>query len=214
MSTNYKLVLASEKKLKKLVFDFISFCYETHKCMWEKIWERKEFFDVFDWVNKRVLLAQEMERDLVDECIWIISKDSPRANHLRIIISFIYQTKDIERAINYASSIMKTISRTSISLKELEMIKDLIEKYLKTMKELISLYDSKVNSSKFETSEIIVSNFSDFAWSINKPLKSKIKDDLHDDDKYFLLYTIMKNIENSIGRLKNIFHVIYPIKEN
>lgn len=209
MSTNYNLVIKSEKHLQKMILEFVTYCYDVHKKMWDKIWEKEDFLDIAEWVNKKMKISFEKERDIIDECIWIISKDSPRANHLRVIISFIYQSKDVERAINYCSPIIKTILRTSVERTDLKELKEVTKAYLSVIDNFRKIYIDKKIKNKIEEVELIIKKFNEISWGKKKQLKS-VKEN---DDRVFLINSIVKNLENTIERLKNVFVVVTTNEE-
>ncbi|MGL4343542.1 MAG: hypothetical protein ACRCRZ_03185 [Metamycoplasmataceae bacterium] len=207
MATNYNLVLESEKKLKKMILNYVKYCGETHKRMWNKVWNVVDNHTNIDSVYRKIKTSESMERDLIDECIWIISKDSPKTNHLRIIVSIIYQAKDIEIAITYALSMIKIIDRKQINIEDLTILEPLVKRYLEVIDELWDLYKDNKLKEKNETAKEISHNFLELSFSVNKTLKEKYSQkDI--EDKYFPLSMIIKNIESTIERLKTIFSII------
>jgi phosphate transport system protein len=55
------------------------------------------------------------EAQIQDECIWIISKNQPFANHLRYIIAVLNSVKDLERIADYAVSAVRFFANNPIS---------------------------------------------------------------------------------------------------
>ena len=109
MSTNYNILLKSEKKLKELTVSYLALIHEIHQKLWNDVDKHVSSEDIsliFDNTERRQKRSLVMEDELLDECIWTISKDDPRANHLRFIISVICSTKDLTRASEYSQSIL------------------------------------------------------------------------------------------------------------
>lgn len=147
MSTNYNILLKSEKKLKELTISFLGLVHEIHTKLWN---DSNKYIDtetravIFDNTERRQKRSLVAEDELLDECIWTISKDDPRANHLRFIISIICATKDLTRASEYSLSIAKIIDRNEGLKKDvIDKIKPLIELYLDYIQQNIKLYSSQ-----------------------------------------------------------------------
>ena len=153
MSTNYNILLESEKKLKELIIEYIHLVHEIHFKLWRDIEKDKdELRSVLDNVERRLQKSKVLEEELLDECIWTISKDDPRANHLRFIISIIYATKDLSRACEYAKAIAKLIVRKSFKVEWIKYLKPVSKLYLDQIESLLKIYQSNIDD-KFEKIE-------------------------------------------------------------
>lgn len=214
MSTNYNILLLSEKKLKDLVLQFVSLVHEMHSKLWR---DANKYIDsgdkgiIFDNCEKRVKKSQAMEDELLDECIWTISKDDPRANHLRFIISVIYSTKDIARACEYTSSIAKKMVRFDISKKMVEDMTIGANMYLAHIEKMIELYKGG-SEDKIEKYEEIYTKFEvDFEKQQNKVLTKYNSNELIQSQ----ILRIYRLSLSTIERLQSIFSsVIFSKSSN
>lgn len=145
MSTNYNILLKSEKKLKGLIINYLSLVYEIHNKLWNDV---DKYIDddhkgiIFDNAERRLKRSLTMEEELLDECIWTISKDDPRANHLRFIISIIYSAKDLSRSCEYAQSIAKIFVRNALDKNVLKELKPITKLYLEYIQQITKIYES------------------------------------------------------------------------
>lgn len=204
MATNYNALIKSEKNLKKMVLEFLEYSFSTHEKLWTYIFSDIERYEILDSIQTRAKESKERERDLLDECIWTISKDDPRANHLRFIISIIYSGKDISKATDYSFSIIKTFVRKQISKEQIFMLKELVESYLKSFSIYIKMYKSEKIKDKFDETEKIYLEFLEISHDITKKIRKDLTE-LSNELDYFPISQIVKNIESTIECLKSVF---------
>lgn len=204
MATNYNTLITSEKNLKKMVVEFLDYSFKTHTKLWNYIYSQEDGHKLIDSISTNVKESEQMERDLVDECIWTISKDDPRANHLRFIISIIYCSKDIEKSTSYSLSIAKTFVRKQISNEQILMIKHLTETYLELFQKYIKLYKEKKVKDIFDLTEKMYFDFIEYTHETTKKIRKELTKDDHELD-YFPISQIIKSIESTLERVKSIF---------
>lgn len=205
MSTNYNALLSSEKKLKKIIVEYLVIVYKIHSKLWNEL-DQAESFDIhpiYDNVERRIKKAWIMEEELIDECIWTISKDQPRANHLRFIISIIYCAKDLTRASEYSQSISKIILRKKISKKHISYLKPIIKLYLNIIDKIVEIYSSKIED-KLEKFDEINLEFEDKMEKNEKEIREKIKN-IDNEIIYIHLSQIIRLISSTIERIKTVF---------
>ena len=204
MATNYNSLITSEKNLKKMVFEFLEFSLSTHTKLWKYILREEDGHKIIDSIAVRVKEAEQKERDLVDECIWTISKDDPRANHLRFVISIIYSAKDIAIATSYSLAIAKTFVRKQVNQNHIIMIQDLSKNYLELLQKYIKIYKDKKIKDIFEQTEKMYSEFIELSHEAIKNIRTELtKEDSELD--YFPISQIVKSMEGTVERIKSIF---------
>ena len=191
MATNYNSLITSEKNLKKMVFEFLEFSLSTHTKLWKYILREEDGHKIIDSIAVRVKEAEQKERDLVDECIWTISKDDPRANHLRFVISIIYSAKDIAIATSYSLAIAK-------------MVQDLSKNYLELLQKYIKIYKDKKIKDIFEQTEKMYSEFIELSHEAIKNIRTELTKEDNELD-YFPISQIVKSMEGTVERIKSIF---------
>ena len=204
MATNYNSLITSEKNLKKMVFEFLEFSLSTHTKLWKYILREEDGHKIIDSIAVRVKEAEQKERDLVDECIWTISKDDPRANHLRFVISIIYSAKDIAIATSYSLAIAKTFVRKQVNQNHIIMVQDLSKNYLELLQKYIKIYKDKKIKDIFEQTEKMYSEFIELSHEAIKNIRTELtKEDSELD--YFPISQIVKSMEGTVERIKSIF---------
>lgn len=204
MATNYNALIKSEKNLKKMVQEFLEYSLSTHEKLWEYIFSNIDGNEIIDSIQIRVKESEQIERDLLDECIWTISKDDPRANHLRFIVSIIYSGKDIAKATDYSFAIVKTFVRKEIGNEHIVLLKELVLTYLQSFKNFIKMYKSDKIKDKFDETEKMYLDFIEFSHNVIKQIRKDLTKESNELD-YFPISQIVKNIESTIERIKSIF---------
>ncbi|MCF0227672.1 MAG: PhoU family transcriptional regulator, partial [Malacoplasma sp.] len=106
MAINYSMTKESEKILRKAFFNFYDHVYDS----WKKLSDTyKRHEDISDLDLEKFFLYEDksnsLEAEMLEECIWHISRNTPVASHLRFIISIIYSISDLERMADYVISI-------------------------------------------------------------------------------------------------------------
>lgn len=207
MSTNYNILLKSEKKLRELISNYLSLVHEIHRKLWkdaDKYSDKNEDINlIYDNCSRRLKRSEAMENELLDECIWTISKDDPRANHLRFIISIIYSTKDISRSCEYAQSIAKIIVRNKLDQKVIKALDKCANVYLETIEKIIKIYKS--NSLDLEKVDEIINEFDS---KIEKIEKENRKFFSKDEIVQYQVSQINRLSVSTIERIQSIFSSI------
>ena len=204
MSTNYNILLRSEKQLKKLVLEYLDLVYKIHTKAWAELNASApaDYGVVFDNVERRLKRALLQEEELIDECIWTISKDDPRANHLRFIVSIIYCTKDLTRACEYAQSILKIIIRRNLDAAALDPLRPIVKTYLELLAKIIKVYSS-AQEDKLERVDELITSFETTLTAQEAEVKARFGD----DPQVLSLYIsqIIRLINSTIERTKSVF---------
>ena len=217
MSTNYNILLRSEKQLKRLIADYLDVVYQMHFKTWKELneYDQADYGIVFDNAERRIKRAMLREEELIDECIWTISKDGPRANHLRFIISVIYCAKDLTRASEYVASIVKIIVRRNIDQQKLDLIEPIIKSYLTVIEKIIKIYKSNAEE-KFEKVDELINQFEQQFDEQERKIREKFKNHTHSGDEIAYLYVsqIVRLINSTIERIKSVFPSTLFIKSS
>ena len=114
MPTNYLIMRESERDLLNEIINYFKGVVKTHETLYSFLEENKENAED-KWLNdenyKSIIYENEKSHtiydDILDDCMWVIQKNEPRASHLRFIISLINSVKDLQRVSDYALSIAK-----------------------------------------------------------------------------------------------------------
>ena len=201
MPSNYNTLLSSEKELSELFFDNLEHLLKMHKFLWTNILEKKNDKRVKDKIAFYTEESVKKNKDILDDCIWIISKDQPRANHLRFIISMIHSVKDMEALSKYPNKILAIYSNEIKISKSLEK---LVKNYLDIFQEVIKMLKQKQAEANYKKSLNLKDNFlkiyEDF---LQKDLN--IKSDKFNNKNYLDMYKIVKSLDKTIDHLFNLF---------
>ena len=214
MSTNYNILLRSEKQLKKLIIEYLDLTQKIHTKFWKELNEtdKENYGIILDNTERRIKQAFLMEEELIDECIWTISKDGPRANHLRFIVSIIYCAKDLTRACEYSQSIIKIIMRRNIDKNNLKPIQPIVTSYLDLIAKIIKIYSSN-HEDKIEKVDEITLEFETKLDEYETKLREEFKNDPN-QITYLYVSQIIRFINSTIERIKSVFPSTLFIKSN
>ncbi len=203
MATNYNSLVSSENKLKEQFYEYLDLTYLIHKKLWDYISSGKLDDSAIADLNNDEEKSDNWERDILDECVWIISKDQPRSSHLRFIISIIYSAKDLERVADYAIDIAEDIISNKVSKEEMDHFKRVSSEYLSFFKAFIEIIKKKNVSEFYPKAKKLKENFLAFYdEEVKKMLKlasSKKPLDFH------TITLVMKSIDRSVHHIYNVF---------
>ena len=148
----------------------------------------------------------DLKRDIRDDSIWIISKDQPRASHLRFIIAILYSIKDNERISQYAYNVAKWINKYPLSLNMRSSIPLLLKKSNLFFQKIINVVSSdSVNEYETEIKKDALEYRSFYKEFVKGMIK---KNNLNSDesiDMYFNISLIFKCFERTVDHLLEIF---------
>lgn len=202
MAINYNSLIGSETKLKEYFFNFIDFNYSLHKKAWSFIIDGKLNDEAIEILQHDEEISDTLEKDILDECVWIISKDQPRASHLRFIISIIYSAKDLERISDYALNIANALRNKTLNKDELKLLKKISNEYIGTMKKIIHLIKKENFSNYYQDSKNIKK---DFALLYRDTMQEILKTSKKNNDSFNSLLSVMKSIDRTVDHIFNVF---------
>lgn len=159
MAINFLSLEKSELELNDNFLSLVSLCRKMYIKLATMVDNKiitQESLDKMEEYHNRV---NESRRDIRDDCIWIISKDQPRASHLRYIIAVLYSIKDIERMSDYAYTISRILKKEKITTVMVNRLSSLLGKSIDFYDCIIDVL-SKDDLSEYE--EKIQSMFNSF----------------------------------------------------
>lgn len=135
MPINFSTLVTSEYELRKLLLNYyehvikmqeslLAMCKPNHKISkddWEKMVEMERQCNI-------------SEATILDETSWIISKDMPRAAHLRYLIAVIRSIKDLERMGDFAFNVGKYFHNYKVDKNICKILKNIASKSIAVVK--------------------------------------------------------------------------------
>lgn len=98
MAINFDTLKTSENYLRGMFLKFYNHVLESQNYLYSKFKSNKKLNQTnYNWIYKNEVKANQYEAQILDEASWIISKDMPRAAHLRYQIAIIRSIRDLER---------------------------------------------------------------------------------------------------------------------
>ncbi len=204
MASNYELLLSSENELSILFFESLDYLLKMHKNLWKFIFTNKINDKNYEKINNKILFftenAYKNHKDILDDCVWILSKDQPRANHLRYIISMIYSIKDMDALAKYPNKVLDNLNK---NLKISKNLENLVNAYLQTFEKMIHLLKEKKIEETYNKSKILKEKF---LKSYDSFMGKSFSNILKEEEKHFLeIYKVVKCLDKTIDHLFNLF---------
>ncbi|MGL4948288.1 MAG: PhoU domain-containing protein [Mycoplasma sp.] len=212
--TNYKNLKIEEKEIIERFKTFLLEVINT---------QEKFFNDFLCGIDVNEILFESIEkdrrfikksRDILDECIWFIQKNEPRANHLRLIIAVINSLSDIKRISNYIVTFSKFCSKQSAE--DIEILKTEIKPLgslsIETVKKLYDLISNFELETIKTNSEAVFEKFIvQYKESYTKTIKGTLK--CKNDSTKFVVNTvvIVKNFDRFVDHVMNIIENLLTI---
>jgi len=105
MPINFQTLRVSENNLRKMLCEYFEHIVFSQKKVLKYLKDKKITPERFQKVSDREKLANQYEAKILEEASWILSKDNPRAAHLRFIIAVIRSIRDLERMGDYVENL-------------------------------------------------------------------------------------------------------------
>ncbi|WP_033159957.1 PhoU domain-containing protein [Mycoplasmoides alvi] len=226
MAINYGTLKQSEKELISKFYDYLEHTYQMHL----KVLEALDSYE--DLINKNKLLQEiyEMEKmsniihsDLLDESVWIISKEQPQASHLRFVIAIINSINDLERICDYANNLSKFLDRNlTIYTPALKVLKNLENKAIINYQKVFDFFKQNDASEAHKyVLELQKKFWNEYSMSL-KTLKNiyvneneVFNNNNNNTTEYFIeLILAIKNIERIMDHVMNVVNHFVFIKES
>lgn len=117
MAINFDTLKTSENHLRQMFLKFYKHVLDSQDFLYTKFKQTKKFSAVnYQWIYKNEVKANQYEAQILDEASWIISKDMPRAAHLRYQIAIIRSIRDLERMGDFVDRVAQILkNQKSIS---------------------------------------------------------------------------------------------------
>ncbi len=204
--TNYGQLKAEEKEIintfKSYLLESLNFFEATFNGFMDKV-NADELFD--DAIEKDKKLIRT-GRDILDDCIWFIQKNEPRANHLRLIIAIINSLNDVKRLSSHTVTLAKFNSKCveEIDKHSYEVLGAMGKNTISTNKKLYALIDkfdleNMKKNAKSIFQEHIQEYKNNFYASVRNFLQSK------QQEKFIAnAVIVLKNFDRTVDHMMNI----------
>lgn len=147
MASNYFLMRESETEIFNNLNDFSLHVLKMHELVLELIKKSEEITsEEKEHISYYEEKSNNFYHEIVNDCIWVIQKDQPRASHLRFIISSINSAKELERIADYAKNIAKLLKNKNYESKIRKSFYEVHLDGIKIMKKFYNTYTEKATS--------------------------------------------------------------------
>ncbi|WP_031489087.1 PhoU domain-containing protein [Ureaplasma canigenitalium] len=206
MATNYSIMKESQKELLNDFKKFYLKVIDNQNLLLNQIRNTDMTYESI--LQQTVFLENQINliyTDILDECMWIIQKDSPRAGHLRFIIATINSIKDLERISDHAEMIAQYLLENNYNKEEL---RNFLDGFSDTNQLLTTLFNF-FNENKYsqEVVDEILTMRNKVLTKLNYLLIDQLKTINHqnlNDKKYSDLVLMFRHIERNVEHGINI----------
>ena len=213
MATNYFLMKESQCDLLNDFKNFFQMVIDNQKLICDLLKNDqssyKETYEKACFLEKKVNTTYA---DMLEEIMWIIQRDQPRASYLRFFIAGINSIKDLERISDHSEIICEYFLETEFDEEQKNFFLTSFEISNQILSDLYDFFDK--NAFSVNTIEHIKDLRSKSIMKINKNLiqslhdQSKLLDENSNYIKLILMYRhIERNIEHGINIVQNFGNV-------
>lgn len=213
--TNYNNLKIEEKEIIISFKNFLNEIIDFFEKQFNAYLENKNADEIFDESSELEKRFLRKSNDILEECIWFIQKNEPRANHLRLIIAIINSLNDTKRMSNYIVSFSKfhikqnLVSEDQLVTNKITSIGKLTIETMHKLYNLIDVFNLKTIQSE---SKII---FNDFLEKYRIEYVNSLDDSIKKNncDISFLANTIImiKTFDRFIDHMMNIIENLVTI---
>ncbi len=213
MAINFLSLEKSEIELKQSFVEFLKLCYKSHGEVCNFLKQEHLTKEDIETMHEYKIKAKEKKRDVRDDCIWIISKDQPRANHLRFIIAILYSVRDLERIVEQQYNIIWYFANSKLSNIYREIINETMTLSKTIFKSMQKIFEQKdVTKHNDEVKKLAEDFKTNYRESLSKMMKSN-KPTNDEELEYIYNFTIiMKYIDRIIDHIWYIYRNFCMIK--
>ena len=209
MPINFDTLKTSENNLLKLFLKFYSHVLASQSYLGKQFTQHKKISaKALDHIVTREKLANQYEAQILDEACWIISKDQPRATHLRYLIAIMRSIKDLERMGDFVERITRILyHQKTIDSSIRPIISNLmVESYDFAYGIYRHLHNGSRHSKDYYVNNA-TKNFQHFSAKYRagfKEIGQKIFKSKKDINTKVAIFTAIKNIERNADHAFNI----------
>lgn len=217
MPINFDTLKTSEDGLRKLFLEFFNHVLESQDYLLKKFASSKSLSTVaYNYIANRERIANQYEAKILDEACWIISKDQPRAAHLRYIIAMLRSIKDLERMGDFVERVSRILHQQKniddgIHREIVKLMEESQEFGNKIYKHLLS--GSKNTREYYKNASESFLHFSSIYRSCFKKIGQKIFKAKKDVTSKIAIFTAIKHIERNADHAFNILENFVYITE-
>lgn len=215
MAINFLSLEKSEIELKQNFVEFLNLCYKMHSKIDEVLKDDEQKKDIIEIMSDFKSKAKEKKRDVRDDCIWILSKDQPRANHLRFIIAILYSIRDLERIAEQCYNIVWYFTNSNMNKSLKKIVTKTISVSKTIFKNMKKIFEEKDVTKHTESVKKYANEFKE---TYRKTLADAMKnspDSNEEETEYIYTFSIvMKYIDRTIDHLWSIYENFSMIKNN
>lgn len=218
MATNYESLENSEIRLRNMFYAYYDHVLKTQEILLQKLKNNKKITHAdFDEIRDLENMSNQKEAEIMDEGLWMISKENPKANHLRFVMAILYSIKDLERMSDYVYTITQFLSTSkSVTVKIQQIFSEAFEKSYELNKIYYSLIQDASASIFYSEAQEIEKHYQEEYALIARKITDilfKAKEE-YSTNAYIGLVTALKHVERTIDHAINIVENFIYIKQS
>lgn len=207
MATNYAMMKESQSEVLESFINFyesvINNQIKLHKQLKENSLSYEEIYNETCFLEREVNITYT---DMLDNCMWIIQKDQPRAGYLRFFIATINSIKDLERISDHAEIISEYFLKSDFDEEQKQFFLECFSYSNEVLLKLFTVFKNKeFNTDIIEEIKTIRSRY---MAKTNKALIKVLNDhnnqNWEDNSKQVKLILMFRHIERNIDHGINV----------
>ena len=218
MPINFNTLVKSENTLRQIFNRNFKHVINMHEQIYIVFCSKKTFDNNFlKTMQNLENCSNKFEMELLTEASWVISKDVPRAAHLRFVLAIIRSAKDIERMGDFAYNITHFFCNNKNNDENInKLLTNLLDESIKICKKI---HDHVVKNTKntkkyyIEVAAMLIKRFNEkYIKTLNKFYDLILKDKIQNKNKLFIL-TIIKYLDRNVDHAYNILENLIYIND-
>ncbi len=204
--TNYGQLKNEEKEIINTFKSFLLSSINFYETVFDGMLKKVNVEELFDEAIEKDKNFIKYGQDILDDCIWFIQKNEPRANHLRLVIAIINSLNDVKRISNYTVTLAKFNSKCFEEMDNVtyEIIGSMGKNTIDTNKKLYSLIEKfDLETMKKESKEIFQEHIQKYKNNFYSSVRNFIQN--NEKEKFIAnAVIVLKNFDRTVDHMMNI----------
>lgn len=209
MAINFDTLKTSEDNIREMFLKFYRHVLQSQEYLLKCFKKRPHLTQLqYSHILANEKRCNQFEAEILDEASWVISKDMPRAGHLRYLIAVIRSIRDLERMGDFVERVATILQhQKEIDHETQVVIGRIMQGSFDFVKEIYRNLKSGLHQSKYyytNKASILFYEFSEKYRIAFKEVGRKIFTKKKDLNSKVAIFTAIKNLERNADHAFNI----------
>lgn len=209
MAINFDTLKTSEDNIRRMFLRFYEHVLVSQEYLLKCFKKRTRLTKLqYNHILANEKRCNQFEAEILDEASWVISKDMPRASHLRYLIAVIRSIRDLERMGDFVERVATILQNQKDIDPEIKvLIVRIMQNSFNFVKEIYRNLKSGLHQSKYYYTERASNMFYEFSQKYRESFKEvgrRIFTKKKDLNSKVAIFTAIKNLERNADHAFNI----------